>query len=322
MARTLLVTRAMRSCFALACLLGACATDAQPAPPEGDPMDAVWPVAITPGDLVVLVPSTGAIDYLATPIQAMPGPVPLVDVRDPANAKVASDAIVFEQAIGAAHRAGITDQELEDGALTFALWGAGFTSLQAFDYQSYEGIRIRVTILGGTNSCATGLVVTNLLNYTKQNATIDATDLYTRTQAWFAAHPSPGAPRHVIIDAHSWGGAVAEYLAYNLAAITAPLGPLTDGSGTATMPLTVADGVPAFLLGYTFPGPGLRGYTNAWIYEVDRPDDPVHAMNPSGNPDGHNYDILVGSDFLGSYGVTTTELACAGVAGICAKPTD
>jgi hypothetical protein len=66
-----------------------------------------------------------------------------------------------------------------------------------------------------------------------------------------------------------------------------------------------------------FAGPSFRDIGAGSLYETDRPDDPVHAMNPSGNGEGHQYSILVGDDFLGSYGVTTFELACHGVAGAC-----
>jgi hypothetical protein len=56
------------------------------------------------------------------------------------------------------------------------------------------------------------------------------------------------------------------------------------------------------------------------VYEVDRPDDPVHTLNTHGNGDGHMYTILIGDEFIGSYGITTNELACAGVAGECQPP--
>jgi hypothetical protein len=68
---------------------------------------------------------------------------------------------------------------------------------------------------------------------------------------------------------------------------------------------------------YSFAGPGLRDVTDGHLYEVDRPDDPVHMLSPSGNGGGHQYDILFGTDFQGSYGVTTDELSCDGVPGAC-----
>ena len=112
-------------------------------------------------------------------------------------------------AIGAPR--GITNDELEAGALTLGLWGAGFTHTTGFDYISWEGLRIHITVLGGENSCAHGLVAENLFKYTPENAARDANDLYAKIGAWVAAHP---APREVIVASHSWGGAVAEYLAF------------------------------------------------------------------------------------------------------------
>jgi hypothetical protein len=310
----------MRLSFAAPILaLAGCATDEPAGPPPPQAIDVIWQQTIHAGDLVVLVPGTGAYDYLAVPIEPLPGPAPVVDVR--MIPKVASDAIVFEQAIAAAHRAGISNAELEAGAITFALWGAGFTRLDAFVYVSYEGLHIPIAILGGKNSCAVGLVVDNLLNYSTDSADKDAIDLYARTRTWLAAHPpASGAPRDVIVASHSWGGAVAEYLAFHLDAIEAANGPLADGSGVAPMAFTIAAGVPGYVPGYAFAGPSLRDLTEGVLYEIDRPDDPVHAMNPSGNPDGHQYDILFGDAFQGSYGVTTSELSCRGVPGACSLP--
>ena len=309
----------MRSCLALACLLAgaACAEpDATPYP-ETDSLDAVWSAAIHPGDVFVLVPGTGATGYLATPIEALAGDHPLVDVRKMPT--VASDAIVFEQAIGAAHLAGITDDEIQSGGVTFTLWGCGFQRLAGFDYLSFEGLRVPIQIIGGQNAVANGTIFGNLLSYSKASAQADAVDLAQRTQTWLAVHPAT-APRNVIFASHSYGGAVAEYLAYERPAITAAAGPLMDGAVVASTPLTIGAGVPGFLLGYTFPGPGLRGRAQSWIYEIDRPDDPVHAMNPSGNSDGHDYDIMLGTDFVGAYGVTTEEITCKGTPGACPLP--
>jgi len=103
----------------------------------------------------------------------------------------------------------------------------------------------------------------------------------------------------------------------NLAAVEAANGPLADAGGVAPMKLTVAAGVPGFILGTSLVGPGARYLGEGMLYEIDRPDDPVHAMDPSGDGDGHQYSILYGDDFQGSYGVTTTELSCAGVPGPC-----
>jgi hypothetical protein len=271
-------------------VLAACAAEPAPGPDLPRPLDAIWAKTVHAGDLVALVPGTGAYDYLAAPIEPLAGPEPLVDVR--AISKVAGDAIVFEQAIAAAHRAGVDPE-----TLTFGLWGAGFTKLQAFDYLSYEGVKIRVEILGGTNSCAVGTVLDNLLEYTLENAAKDAADLDRDIVAWRAAHPGAES----IVASHSWGGAVAEYLAFH--------------GGTSRF--TIAAGVPAYVPSYGFAGPGLRDVGAASLYEVDRPDDPVHAMNPSGDPDGHQYDILFGDDFQGSYGVTTDALSCRGIPGPC-----
>jgi len=129
-----------------------CAVDDEIAQPTAMPLDTVWERTIRRGDVVVLIPGTGSVDYLATPIEAMGSEHPVVDVR--ANELVRSDATVFEQAIAAAHRAGISDAELESGALTFLLWGSGITKLAAFDYVTYEHLTIRVDVIGGQNACA------------------------------------------------------------------------------------------------------------------------------------------------------------------------
>ena len=276
--------------------------------PDPQPvLDGVWGNAVHDGDLVVLVPGTGAYDYLAAPIEALPGPVPVADVR--AIPKLADDAIVFEQAIAAAHKAGMTNAQLESGALTFTLWGAGFTKLSAFTYVSYEGIHVPITILGGESSCATGLILDNLVNYNAQSADVDARDLYARTAAWLAAHPTAdGSPRDVVIASHSWGGAVAEYMMLEQDTIAnGPLG--------GRLAFVMAAGVPGYILDFATTSPGVRDVSNGWLYEVDRPDDPVHALNPSGNPDGHQYCILSGDAYQGSYGITTDELSCKGVPG-------
>jgi hypothetical protein len=264
----------------------------------------------------VMFPGTGSFDYLAKPIEAIGGDNPRVDVRE--NATVAGDAIVFEQAIGAAQRAGFSNGDLDAGVLSFGVWGVGFTKVTQFDYISYQGVLIHVKVLGGENSCATGSIFGNLFKYNTTDAQTDATAVYTSIQSWLAANPSAsGSARNVIVASHSWGGAVSEYLGLSIAAIEAANGPLTDGAGIAPMKFTVAAGVPGFILGMSLVGPGLRDLTEGKLYEIDRPDDPVHAMNPSGNGGGHQYSIVIGDDFLGSYGVTTTELACDGVAGAC-----
>ena len=289
-------------------VLAGCAVDPPPPPSGPDPLDVVWAERVHVGDVIAMVPGTKAYDYLGQTLDALPGDEPVADVR--AITAVADDAIVFEQAIAAAHRAGISDAQLEAGALTFGLWGAGFKRVKAFTYVSWERLRIHVDVLGGTNSCATGTVVLNLLNYTTANADLDAIHLYADLQAWLAAHPARG---NVVLASHSWGGGIAEWLVVHHDAIAAAHGPLPG----ATIQFAIAAGVPGFMPGYMFAGPGFRSIGDIALYEVDRPDDPVHAMDPSGNPDGHQYDIVFGGDFQGAYGLTTTELSCKNVAGAC-----
>lgn len=309
--------RAMWRLVVLAGLISGCAVavDTPPEPALPVPFETVWAETIHRGDLISLVPGTGAYDYLAATIEPLAGDRPVVDVR--AFPKVADDAIVFEQAIAAAHRAGFSSADLEGGALTFGLWGAGFTRLHSFVYVSYEGIHLPIEILGGANACAYGRVIDNLLTYTTSNIERDARALYVAIQTWLAAHPGGDA----VVASHSYGGAVAEYLAFELPTIAGRSGPLADD---AQIGLTIAAGVPALVVGYAFAGPSFRTLDDRALYEIDRPDDPVHAMNPSGNPDGHQYDILIGDAYLGSYagayGITTTELSCRGVPGACPLP--
>jgi hypothetical protein len=285
----LLDPRAMRAAILLA--FAACATET-PVPQPPLPLDTVWAQTIHAGDLIVLVPGTGSYDYLAAPIEALPGKNPIVDPRK--VPKVGSDAIVFEQAIAAAHRAGV-----DPTTLTYVLWGAGFTKDTAFTYVSYEGLNLPIEVLGGENSCATGLIVENLIKYSVSDATADATDLQTRLGSYLAAHP---ATPDVIISAHSWGGAVAEYFVQNMPDHIA---------------FAIAAGVPGMIPDYAFTGPGLREFNGIPLLEIDRPDDPVHQLNPSGYPGGHQYVILFGDQFMGSYGVTTEQLSCNGVPGQC-----
>lgn len=292
----------------VAVYLGTACTSDPPGLELPAPIETVWGRTIHPGALVVLVPGTGAYDYLAASIEPLGGTDPLVDVH--AIPLVADDADVFEQALAAARRAGITPDQLAAGAVTFGLWGAGFTRLEMFDYVSYDGIQIRVNILGGENTCAVGHVIDNVFNYGRTNAASDASDLYLRVQTWLAAHPAS----EVVFASHSWGGAVAEYLAFEQPTLEAAAGAWPGG---AKRTFTISAGVPAFIPGYTFMGPGLRDLPEGSLYEIDRPDDPVHALNLDGNSWGHQYDILIGDAFVGAYGVSTTELACEGVAGAC-----
>jgi hypothetical protein len=304
----------MRAGVLLLPLIAACAAEPAPSPLPPLPIDTVWARTIREGDLIVLVPGTGSYDYLAASIEPLPGPVPVVDPR--VIEKVADDTTVFEQAIGAAHRAGV-----DPATLTFGLWGAGFTKLTEFTYVSYEGLHIPIEIIGGTNTCATGLILENFVKYSTTDAEADATDLYARTQTWLAAHPpASDMPRNVIVASHSWGGVVAEYLAENITAIEGSLGPLTDAKGTAQMAFTIAAGVPAMIPNYKLTGPGLRDFAEGSLYEIDRPDDPVHALDPSGNGWGHHYVIMFGDAFQGAYGVTTEELSCKTVPGECPRP--
>ena len=301
-----------------AVLIGSLVACAAEPVPSGEPPDVDYAGAIRAGDLVVMVPGTGSLDYLATPIEALPGDDPIVDVRQ--IQKVAGDSVVFEQAIAMAHRAGFSGADLASGALTFAIWGVGFQRLTQFEYLSYEGIQLHVLVLGGQNSCATGSIFSNLLNYNTTNADIDAKDLYARTRAWLDTNASSGAARHVIVASHSWGGAVAEWLQFNLPEYEASLGVLNDGIDKAPMALTVADGVPFMILNHPMMGSGLEEMTEGQMFEIDRPDDPVHKLSTDGNGGGHMYTILFGDDFQGSYGITTTELSCDGVPGECQAP--
>jgi hypothetical protein len=308
---------------AVADLAGCAAQSTESGTPPPQPIDTVWADTIRDGDLIAMVPGTGSLDALATPIEAVAAQThstsPIIDVRQ--NATVAGDAVVLEQAIAAAHRAGYEQADIESGNLTFGMWGAGFTTVHSFEYISYEGIHVHVVDLGGENSCATGSIFANLLGYNATDAITDANNLYADIQTYLAANPSStGAARNVIVASHSWGGALSEYMTDHIGDVIATHGPLADTDGVAQLPFMIADGVPGFILGYTTAGPGLHEWPNGLLYEVDRPDDPVHAMDPSGDGDGHMYNILIGSDFVGSYGVTTEQLACAGVAGECPVP--
>lgn len=314
----MVLTRAgMRAWLGLLAVTGCALAEGDPPAEMPSKLDLVWEKTIRKGDVMVLIPGTAAVDYLGAPIEALGGDHPIVHVRE--HEKVREDAVVFEQALAAAHRAGITNEEIESGALTFLLWGAGITKIAAFDYISYDGVRMRIDILGGQNSCAVGGIVDNYLNYSLTSADLDARDAYARLGAWLTAHPSPTTARNAIVMAHSWGGAVAEYLSLELETIAAELGPLPYG---VAMPFTVAAGVPGFVLGYNFIGPRVLDFEDRpggtrTLYEIDRPDDPVHNMTFEGDFGGHHYEIVVGDDYLGFYGITTDEMACRGQPGAC-----
>jgi hypothetical protein len=302
------ICSAMRIALALT-LLTACAAEEPTGPDLPQPIDVVWGNSIHAGDMFVLVPGTDSYDYYAAVIDPMTAEVPEISPRT--NTRIADDAIVLEQAIAAAHRANIPNSQLEDGTIQFGMWGVGFLGTHtSFTYVSYEGIRIPVDIIGGTSKCSMGSVAANLLNYSGDNANADATDLYIKTQSWLTMHPAT----NVIVASHSWGGAVAEYLAQELPTISSANGPLG-----ANMPFTIAMGVPGFVLGYTFNGPGLRNTPQGLEYEVDRPDDPVHVLHAGEPGGGHQYDIMYGDAFQGSYGITTNEMSCETVPGPCAQ---
>jgi hypothetical protein len=299
----------------LVAMTGCALAEGPDRPPTPTPLDRAWGDSMRRGDVVVLMPGTGVVDYVPAALEAMGSPHPRVNVRDVEPVRVYSS--VFEQAIASAERAGFTHEDIEGGALTFLVWGAGFTNVTGFDYVSFDGVTLRVDVLGGTNSCAVGGIVDNYVNYSATSADVDARDLYTRLHGWLRDHSTDTA-RNVTLLGHSWGGAVAEYLTMELDTIDSELGPLYGG---ARIPFTVATGVPKFVLGYAFLGPRVLDYDGPGgarlLFEIDRPDDPVHALTFDGNFSGHHYPIVVGDEFLGFYGITTDELACDGVAGAC-----
>ena len=282
--------------LAVLVVLAACA--AEPAPPDPPaPLDVIWGEAIHPGDTIVAVPGTGGYTLLGAFIDqaaatAPAGTTPVIDWHTNHDL----NPIVLEQAIAAAERAGISDADLETGALSLGLWGAGVTRTDRFTYRSLAGLTVSFDVLGGKSICAVGAAPENLLNYTRDSADTDARDLLARLPA--------GATRISIVS-HSWGGAVSEYLVQELA------------RGDPRFQLVVAAGVPGFIVGYAGDGPGLRPVGTASLYEVDRPDDPIHTMHLSWDIEGHEYDIMYGDQFQGSYGITTEELSCHGVPGPC-----
>jgi hypothetical protein len=286
----------MRS-LPVAVMLAACAAEPATMPDQPAPQDTVWGEAIHAGDLIVAVPGTGAYSLIGKAIDEVAattprGQVPLVDVR-----RKPFNSINLEQAIAATRRAGFGDDEIEAGRVHFALWGAGVTSATEIVYGSFEGLRVPFTILGGRTICADGQLPDNLFNYNSDNADADARDMYVRIAAWIDDHPS------------------AEWLASNLGSFEERFGALPHG---ASLPFVMTAGVPAFIPGYQCLGPGFRTVPSGIrVYEVDRPDDMVHNLDPSGNIEGHQYNITFGDDFRGSYGITTMELSCLGVPGPC-----
>jgi hypothetical protein len=298
----------MRCRLALIGLVAACAAESDPPPVYDDPFEAAWSSSIRPGDAIVVVPGTGAVSGTGALIVESGGVL------------IARDHLVFvdplEGAVAAAQRAGLSDDEIEGGAIAFGLWGTGVDSLDHVDYVSAGGLHVRFELIGGATVCGVGQVIDNVLDYNVANAELDARDLYRRTQAWLAGGPD----RNVSFVSHSWGGVVAQYVATNLATLVHDHGPL--GADTA---MVVAAGVPGIVPGFTPHGPGFRTVESkadgidAAIksYEIDRPDDPVHSFNPSDRAGGHHYIIMIGEEHRGFYGITTDELSCVDVAGPC-----
>lgn len=291
--------------FALV-LLAACATEPGPELPATDPFELAWSASIRPGDVIVAVPGTGMYTDFGARVDATPGDLPLITARDYLGA-----VEVLEGAIAAARRAGVDPHAVE-----LAIWGAGITK-PAFDYASLDGETYVFRVVGGKSVCATGGIPANITNYNTGNADTDARDLYRRLQT-FTADRAPGT--QVTLISHSWGGVVAEYFGQKLATYVADHGPLT-----ADVTFAIAAGVPAFVPGFTPHGAGFYTVTSSdgdvrgavKTYEVNRPDDPAHSFDPAGNGDGHHYIIRFGDEYRGWYGITTDELSCGDVPGIC-----
>ena len=286
-------------------ICAACAAEeAPPVDPGPSLFDQAWPESIRAGDMIVVVPGTGT----HTGVGALIDAAPTADF-------VARDHITtvdpIEAANAAAQRAGFSGADLEAGAVRFGMWGAGIENTAAFTYVSVEGFRIHFEVVGGKSVCADGGIPDNLLNYNTGNAELDARDLYQHLQTWVGA----GADRNITLVSHSWGGVVAEYFAQHAATLEHDYGALTG----ARVVFAAAAGVPGFVPGGFVPaGPGFRTVESGIkLYEIDRPDDPAHTFDPSRGGDGHHYVILVGTQYLGWYGITTDALACAGVAGAC-----
>ena len=291
-------------------LVSACALAGGPEPdPPRDLLQEAWERSVRLGDAIIAVPGTGTATDLGLPIEAR------IDPANPDAVEIeARDFIdnveVLEAAIAAAQRAGLSDAEIESGAVELGIWGAGITKLRAFRYHSFDGLHVRFDVLGGTSVCGIGGIPDNLLNYNGGNAELDARDLYRKAKAWLR----PASERHVTLVSHSWGGVVAEYFAAHLATYVADEGawPGTDVAFVA------AAGVPGFVPDFQPYGPGFRTVGDAtMVYEVDRPDDPVHTFDPQNGGGGHHYVIFDGTDYVGWYGITTDEIACRGVPGPC-----
>ena len=294
----------MRS--ALVFVLAGCVTEPTPPPePPVDLLERAWEESIEPGDAIVAVPGTSTYSTLSVHIEAAidaDNPVPTIDGRT-----YVDNVEVLEAAIAAAERSNVSPHAVE-----LAIWGAGITKTDAFHYISLDGHRVTFRVIGGTSVCAIGGIAENLPNYNAGNADRDARDLYQKLAAW-----RPGGK--VTLVAHSWGGIAAEYLASHFATYIADHGP------GANVVFVAAGGVPGYVPMFKPHGRGFRTVTSRdgeieshiKTYEVDRPDDPVHSFNPRGNGNGHHYIIRFGEDYRGWYGITTDELSCGDVPGIC-----
>ena len=114
--------------------------------------------------------------------------------------------------------------------------------------------------------------------------------------------------------------AFAEYFAQHYAGYIADHGPLG-----ADVVFAIAAGVPGFVPGFTPHGTGFYTVTSRdgdvrgaiKTYEINRPDDPAHSFDPAGNGGGHHYIIRFGAEYRGWFGITTDELSCGDVPGIC-----
>ena len=298
-------------------LLAACATEPEPDPPV-DLFDRAWSESIRAGDLIVAVPGTGMYTDFGVRVNAAVDPMhpdepPQIDARDHLGV-----VEVLEGAIAAARRAGVDPEAVE-----LAIWGAGIKAA-AFHYASLDGAAVTFHVVGGKSVCATGGIPDNLTNYNDGNADVDARDLYKRLQTFIADRSGARGDDHpgtqVTLVSHSWGGVVAEYFAQNLAGYISDHGPLA-----ADVTFAIAAGVPGFVPGFTPHGAGFYTVTSSdgdthgavKTYEVNRPDDPAHSFDPAGNGAGHHYIIRFGEDYRGWYGITTDEMSCGDVPGVC-----
>jgi hypothetical protein len=294
--------------LALVLLVGCATADTGPEPPPVDLFERAWTESIRAGDSIVAIPGTGMYTDFGIRVDAavtQPGEIPMIDGRE-----YVSVVEVLEGAIAAARRAGVDPQSVE-----LAIWGAGITKTTAFHYASLDGARVTFRVVGGLSLCATGGIPDNLTNYNAGNADKDARDLYRRLQTFTA-----GQPRQITFVSHSWGGVVAEYFAQHLATYSEDHGALD-----ADVTFAIAAGVPAIVPGFTPHGDGFWTITSrdgdeerdVKTYEINRPDDPAHSFDPNGNGYGHHYIVRFGEEYRGYYGITTDEMSCGDVPGVC-----